>query len=71
MITVARVPPYDHARLASGVAVSVVAGGIFTPGHSPKFRLLHAFLSGQASPGALNVGVEVKEEVNVNSTRVR
>src|SRR5579862_9885129 len=39
---------YDHARLASGVAVSVVAGGIFTPCHSPKFRLLHAFLSGQA-----------------------
>jgi hypothetical protein len=37
-ITVTRVPPYDLARLASGVAVSVVAGGIFTPGRSPKFR---------------------------------
>jgi len=37
-ITVTRVPPYDLARLASGVAVSIVAGGIFTPGRSPKFR---------------------------------
>ena len=37
-ITVARVLPYDLARLASGVAVSVVAGGVFTPGHFSKFR---------------------------------
>lgn len=37
-ITVTRVRPYDLARLVSGVAVSVVAGGIFTPGRSPKFR---------------------------------
>jgi hypothetical protein len=37
------------------VAVSVVAGGIFTPGYSSKFRLLHAFLSDQACPGALKV----------------
>src|SRR6266480_1742101 len=38
VITVARVQRYDHARLASGVAVFVVAGGILTPGCSPKFR---------------------------------
>jgi hypothetical protein len=56
-IPVTRVLPYDLARLASGVAVSVVAGGIFTPGHASKFRLLHAFLSDQACPGALAKGL--------------
>jgi len=53
-ITVARVHLHDLARLASGVAVSVVAGGILTPGHYPKFQQLHALLSGQAYPGAPN-----------------
>lgn len=55
VITVARVQPYDHARLASGVAVSVVAGGIFTPGHSPKFQGATSFLFDQACPGALQI----------------
>jgi hypothetical protein len=40
-ITVTRILPYDLARLASGVAVSVVAGGILTPGHSPKFQVCY------------------------------
>jgi len=53
VITVARVLPYDHARLASGVAVSVVAGGILTPGRSSKFRIATSFLFDQACPGAL------------------
>lgn len=39
VITVTRVRPYDHARLASGVAVSVVAGGTFTLGCSLKFQV--------------------------------
>src|SRR5437868_8113384 len=41
-----------------------VAGGIFTPGRTSKFRLLHAFLSDQACPGALHVAVN-EEPVNV------
>jgi len=38
-ITVTRVHLYDLARLASGVAVSVVAGGILTPGRFLKFQV--------------------------------
>jgi len=53
VITVTRVLLYDHARLASGVAVFVVAGGIFTPGCSPKFWLCYmGLLFSQACPGA-------------------
>ena len=43
---------YDHARLAFGVTASVVADGICTLGHSPKFQALPPFLFGQACPGA-------------------
>jgi hypothetical protein len=53
VITVTRVLPYDHARLASGVAVFVVAGGILTPGYSLKFWLCYmCLLFSQAWPGA-------------------
>src|SRR5262249_12923703 len=67
VITVARVQPYDHARLASGVAVSVVAGGIFTPGCSLKFWVCYILLLfSQACPGARAVastagGCEARE----------
>jgi len=59
-ITVTRGLPYDLARLAPGVAVSVVAGRIFAPGHASKFRAATCFLSDQACPGAL------KDQVNVD-----
>jgi hypothetical protein len=42
VITVARVLPYDHARLDSGAAVFVVAGGDFHPRVAVRsFGLLH------------------------------
>ena len=55
MTTVTRVQPYDHARLASDVTASVVAGGILAPGCYSKFQVATSFLFDQAYPGALEI----------------
>lgn len=75
-ITVTRVLPYDLARLASGVAVSVVAGGIHTPGRAPNFqvcymptspaRLVLAHSTFRFAAVNLEVLVKVIVEDNVN-----